>query len=404
MTSNVTKFLDQYRNSIVTTKTTIDMFSDQLTSIEVDLLSQQLNSLSDSVNSLLTLTSDASEEHLDTYKDTIKTLDNKISYIDNVSNMLMYINSYYDMNNTVDIKNIDILKPSLNSSLVFNAENSGLTLNHSSSSYNCPKAISNNKVTFYNTNLAYHSGICISSPFMDVLDIKSIVIRKNNGDVVQLSYDSLMVGKNYLKHDLLSSIQIDIEFNNTNYIDTLSLNLIDYKFILDGSVDLPPILYNCGKLFNFIYSCTVPDKCFIINETTIELLDINMNTVDKIDLLLPVGKTLVCKCLYDVDFSLVGDVVGVYINNMFSNRSSQLTNEYLNSIQDKKEVYVVFNPKIKDTDKETNNLELINNQGFIINNKNTKLLRISSRIEFHSFNPSESPTIKAITGVTKNNE
>lgn len=393
-------FLNKFRDSIVGRKTTIDMFPDELTSVDIKILDQQLYNLNTSLQALSKLTNNASKEQLDSFLDTVSIIENKIDYINNVSNMLMYINTYYSDDNVLDVINSNIIKNSLHSSLVYNASKKGLTLNNYSSSFKCAKKVNGNRITFYNTNLAYHSGVNLSSVYMEYIDVKNIVIRKTNGDTVRLDIKELVNGDNYISHDLLSSTQIDIELGSSSQIDTIDLSLIDYKFIEDGSVVLDTNTFRVGNVFNYIYKCDVPSDCFINNNVTFELLDINKNTVDTVDLLLPVGKTLVCMSSYDVDFAFIGSCVGLYYNNMFTNRPS-ITKEYIDSIPNKKEVFIVFYPKVKDKDLKNKNITLVNNQGIVINNKNVKYLKVSSKLDFHTFNKSLTPTLKSIAGITK---
>lgn len=411
MGKKITNFLTNFQDMYVNKRTTIENFPNNITGIELSLLDLQLTSIKESLDSLSFLTKEATEENLYEYKKTIEILENKIDYISEVSNMLLYVNSFYDMSNVVDIKNYNLRDSSKNSSLVFDSTQKGLTLRNVENSYQCSKEqTSGTSVTFYNTNLTAHSGISLDTPYLDLIDIKAITLRKIDGTIFNLPIDKFNKDTHYIRHDYLTSTQIIIDFyvdvtalpvEQQEYYNSLKLSLIDYKYIGEGNVVLDTFEYSSSDIFNYIYDYSIPSDCFINNLMTIDLLDINKNKISTVNLDYPIGNPLLCRRLDNLNFNTVEEIKGIYMNNSYRSSKKAISREYLQTLNNKNEVFIVYLPKITDTNKANNYIRSLNNQGFILNNKNVKYINLSICIEMYSFNEGSAPILKTMAGVTK---
>lgn len=406
-------FVENFQDMYVVKTTTIESFPDNITGVELILLEKQLESLRTQLFGLSELTRLATEETVQEYAKTIEILEGKINYVSEVSNILMYINSFYDMSNVVDIQNYNLRSDFGNNQLVYDNTQKGLSLRNISTNYQCSKVtLSGSSVVFYNTNLSYHSGVSLESPYLNLIGIKSVTIRKTDGTVINLSVTDLNEGTHYLKHDLLSSTQIVVEFYNDittlplevqKYYNSLRLSLIDYTYEGEGSVVLPESEYSAAEMFNFITEYDIPSDCFINNLVAVDLLDINDNKITTLNLTLPIGNPTVCRRLDNLDYNLIEIISGIYINNKYrSNVNNSITVDYLKTLANKNEIYIVYIPKSSTVDQANKFIRSLNNQGFVINRRNVKKLKVSMCIEMLSFNKNLSPVLNTLVGVTKN--
>ena len=412
MGEKITNFLTNFQDMYISRNTTIGLFPNNITGMELLMLDKQLDGLQTSLSELSTLSKEASKEHLEEYTKLIAILNEKVDYVGEVANILLYLNSFYDMSNVVDIKNNNLRNSVSNGYLVYDTNQKGLTLRSTSSNYQCSKELNSEGtiLTFYNTNLSYHSGLSLEANHLDLLSIKAITIRKVDGTIINLPVSELNVGTHYLKHDFLNSTQVSVEFGASiyqlpiefqNYYNSLNISLIDYNYISSGDLVLQPETYTSSDYLNFIYDYNIPSDCFINNILTVDLLDINQNTLNSLQLTFPVGNPVVCRTLSRVNPQTIEEIVGIYINNKYRENKKDIAYEYLDSLPNKDEIYLVYIPTNTKVNKLNNFIRAINNQGIKINNKNIKYLNVYSTIEMFSFNPKLSPTLNTMTGVTK---
>lgn len=412
MVSAVSNFISNFQDMFITKVNTVKDFPNNLSNIELKLISDQITDITNRLVQLSSITKEASEANLQEYKDVIRVLEEKLEYIENLSDMLLYINSFYDLTNVLDIKDYNLRQASNFSNILFDNTQKGLTLRSVSNTFNCAKDTSNgSSYVYYNTNSSYHTGIILDSPYLDFLRIKSIVLVRSDGLTLRLPLTEFNTNSHFIKHDLLSSTQITIEFNvNVNslpqdvqeYYKGLSVSLVDHNYEKEGKVVLPVEEYAADRLFNFITTHDIPSECFMNNVIVMDLLDINKNRINTIETTLSVGTQSICKQLDNVNFDEVDKIIGVYINNKYKqNIRDKITPEYLNGLADRNEIYVIYKNRVKEEDKLNNYMTILNNQGFVLKNKNIKYIRVSVSLEMFSFNNKLSPTLKMMTGVTK---
>ena len=409
MTNNVENFVTEFQDMFITKRNTLERFPEELSHIELKIIDQQLKSIREDLSSLSSLTNKAITEQKQTYIKLKETLDSKIDYVSSLSDMLLYINSFYDMSNVVDVKNYEIIGNSQPSSLVYDSSLKGLTLKHVYSTSQCSHSqISGNSVVFYNTNSSYHSGISLESPFLDVLKIKSVFIRKVDGTVINLPLRELRNTREYIAHDFINSTQVVVEFeDNIDYLPTeqqdfyksLSLSLLDYKYEPYGSFVLKSSEYKKASSFNFITQEKLPADSFINLLVDLTFTDINNNTVDEVSLTLPINQPYVCKSLDKIDKNSVGSLISFSMGGETFEDTFKL--EDLEGYSERNEIYIKYIPKTTLSDSLNNNIKIYNNQGFFIKNKNIKNIYCSITVEMYSFNKNTSPLLKMIAGVTK---
>ena len=408
----ISNFIENFQDMFIIKVNTLKSFPNNLSSIELKIIDDQLEDIVNRLASLSTLSKNASIENLKEYKEIIKILEDKLEYIEDLSDMLLYINSFYDMDNILDIKNYDLKNSVNNSNIIYDREQKGLTLRGIANTFNCAREITTGTIfTYYNTNLSYHSGIVLDSPYIDLLSIKSITIIKTDGTTLRLQSTDLTKSSLYLKHDLLSSTQIIIEFHNNilalpteqqEYYKSLKVSLIDYKYVNEGNLVLSTEVLNSKRLLNFITKQELPSECYTNLNLDIDLLDINYNKINTINLTVPVGTQHVCKRLDTINFDNVYSIIGIHINNKYKeNIRDKISKEYLISLENKNEIYVVYVSNIKEEDVLNNYVKILNNQGFVFKNKNIRNIRVFINLEMFSFNTNLSPVLKMLTGITK---
>ena len=132
-------FIEDFQDMFVLKVNTLTSFPNSLSTIELKLIDDQLSDISNKLSLLSSLTKEASEENLKEYKEIIRILTSKLDYIEDLSDMLLYINSFYDMDNILDIKNYDLRSLTKNNNLIYDSEQKGLTLRGIANTFNCPK-------------------------------------------------------------------------------------------------------------------------------------------------------------------------------------------------------------------------------------------------------------------------
>lgn len=406
----INDFIKNFQDMYVVKRTTIENFPSNISSIELKILNSQLDSIEEQLNALSELTNKASKENLDEYLKIKNILESKIDYVSEVSNMFLYLNSFYDMNTVVDLKNYNLKNTAVNDLIVSDNVQKGLTLRNVSNTYNCLQTIVNGRsLVYYNTNLSYHSGITLDSPFLDLLDIKSISVRKVDGTILNLPYSSNINNTQFLKHDYISSTQIIIDLNVDinalppeiqDYYKGLRISLTDYTYEEKGIIVLEQFDYMSSGLFNIIYNATVPANTFINLDLNITGLDLNGNTVNSFSTTLGIGSPILCKRLDEIDFNKVQTITSIYINNKQTTSKKLLDKEYLKSLNNKNEVFVTYLPR-KDSTELGSSYRVLNNQGIRIIDKNINKIQIHSTIEMITFNKNSAPLLKMLTGVTK---
>ena len=341
----INNFINNFQDMYVVKRTTIENFPQNISAIELKIINSQLDSISEQLESLTNLTSKASKENLEEYNKIKNILESKIDYVSEVSNMFLYLNSFYDMDTVVDLKNYNLTNTSINNLLVYDNIQKGLTLRNVSNAYNCLQtAVTGRSLVYYNTNLAYHSGITLDSPFLDLLDIKSISVRKVDGTILNLPYSSNTNSTQFLKHDYVSSTQIIIDLNVDinalpteiqDYYKGLKVSLIDYTYEEKGTSVLEEFQYSSSGLFNIIYNAKVPDNTFINLDLNITGLDTNGNKVNSFFTTFGLGSPVLCKRLDEIDFNKVQTISSVYINNKQTTSKRILNKDYLESLNNK---------------------------------------------------------------------
>lgn len=412
MGKSVQNFIQNFQDMFITKVTTLQSFPNNLSNIELMLIDQQLTDISERLSNLVSITKDCTEENLEEYKNIIKILSDKLEYVEDLSDMLLYINSFYDMNNVLDIHNYDLRDSLSNSNITYDNEFKSLSLVGVSNNYNCPKEIIDGiSFTYYNTNSSYHGGILLHSPYLDILSIKTITLIKTDGTIIKLPFSNFNKNSYNIKHDYLSSTQINIEFNvnilalpteEQEYYKSLKVTLIDYDYINEGVIALEPKEYVSSRLFNFISKSDIPNDTFINLNLTLDLKDINDNKITTTNLLLPLGIQKICKRLNNIDFSTVQEILGIYIKNKYKeNIKNKITIDYLKTLENKNEIYIVYTKKIKEEDLINNYYKILNNQGVVFLNKNIKKIKVYTTLEFFTFNSNISPMLNLLVGVTK---
>lgn len=405
----INNFIQNFQDMFILKVNTLRDFPNNLSSIELDIIDQQLSDIGRRLEDLVVLSKEGSKDNLKDYQEVVKVLEDKLEYIEDLSDMLLYLNSFYDMNNILDIVNYDLRNLSSSDSLIFDNEQKGLTLFGTSSNFECNREITNGSTfTYYNSNLSYHSGIILHSDFLENLQIKNISLIRGDGLTLKLPINNIYRTSYYIKHDYLSSTRIIIEFNiNINalpleeqeYYKSLKVMLVDYNFEGEGSVILPPKEYKVNRSFTHITNQTVPNHTYINLCLDIDLLDINNNKIRSFYTEIGLGSHRVCNRLNNLNFNNVKEILGIYINNKYKeNLKNKITKEYLESLDNKNEVYVVY--LFKEVE-ENNYYVNLNNQGLVFKNKSIKNIRVTSKVDFFSFNSRLSPILKILTGISK---
>lgn len=404
--SIISNYLKDFQDMYVDITPNLSGLSTNLTKIELRDLENYLNKLSSVVAELNSLTSETSEELSKHYDDLYRIFDEKLDYIGDMADVYNYINSYFDMKVVRDIS-IFNLSTKTSDTCIYDQNSKGVTLKSVNSLFKCSKTITDNIITFYNTNTASHSGIHLSSPFLDLLDVTQITIRKADGTVLELEISKTDNKEYYIHHEDLISSQIVIQFtplssNQTllSYLQTVNLNLIEYSYGIEGYLPLTTTELASSDLFSIVVESTIPSNTYSNINLGLELLDINGNVIDTVDTSIPINSNMICKRLDRINYNEVGSFEYLIIKG--KKTQNKISEDYLKSLEFQNEKYVVYIPKDLSENKVNKYLTKLGNNSFRVNTKIVDKLRFTPTIELFSFGSTNSPIIKNIVGVTKN--
>lgn len=404
--STISNYLKDFQDMYVDVTPNLSGLSTNLTKLELKDLENYLNKLSDTLAELNNLTSNTSEELDKHYKELYRVFDEKLDYIGDMADVYNYINSYFDMKVVRDIS-IFNLSTKTSDTCIYDQNSKGVTLKSVNSLFRCSKTITDNIITFYNTNTASHSGIHLSSPFLDLLDVTQITIRKADGTVLELEVSKTDNKEYYIHHEDLVSSQIVIQFtplssNQTllSYLQTVNLNLIEYSYGVEGYLPLSNTELAASDLLSIVVNSIIPTNTYANVTLGLELLDVNGNVIDTVDTSIPINSNMICKRLDRINYNEVGSFEYLIIKG--KKTKNKISEEYLKSLEFQNEKYVVYIPKDLYENKVNKYLTKLGNNSFRVNTKVVDKLRFSPTIELFSFGLNNSPIIKNVVGVTKN--
>lgn len=400
MSKKIKDFLEGFQDMYLDTEVKLVEFSPDLSKLDLRIIDKALADLLVGVNKMNTLTTDASNEVLNHYTDILQIIDDKLTYIANTADVYTYMNSYFDMRTIKDSINYNLNKIVMEDCMVDRIKR-GVTLNSTNSLYRCPKTIEDDMITFYNTNNSSHSGIQITSPFLDTITIKKVSIRKADGTLLDVDIDYKDTDNLYIKHEPLTSAQIVLTVEtHRDYLESLNVNLLEYDYLIEGSFILEEASLKSSDLLTFIHDATIPDDTYANMNISLSLRDVNKQELSNITMSIPIGKNLVCKRLDRINYNEVDKIVSLYTNYKKTTRG--LSKAYLQSLEFKNERYVIYIPKDLEENIVNKHVQRLGATSFKIDELVVKDVVIHINIELFSFQPRVSPTIKHITGVTKN--
>lgn len=404
--STISNYLKDFQDMYVDVTPNLSRLATNLTKVELRDLENYLNRLSNAIKELNTLTNATSEDLTKHYEELYRVFDEKLDYIGDMADVYNYINSYFDMKVVRDIA-VFSLSTKTSDTCIYDQNLKGITLKSVNSLFKCSKSITDNIVTFYNTNTTSHSGIHLSSPFLDLLDIVQVTIRKADGTILELEVSKTDNKEYYIQHEDLVSSQIVIQFtplssNQTllSYLQTVNLNLIEYTYGIEGYLPLNTSEIASSDLFSIVLESTIPSNTYANVTLGLELLDINGNVVDTIDTSIPINSNVVCKRLDRVNYNEVSSFESLIIKGKAT--KSKVSEDYLKSLEFQNEKYVIYIPKDLYENKVNKYLTKLGHNSFRVNTKVVDKIRFNPTLELFSFGTSNSPIIKNIVGVTKN--
>lgn len=403
---SITNFLNDFQDMYVDRQISLSSLNYNLSNIELRFLEKQLKGVVAELTELNTLSLAASDKAVEHYLRLIEILENKIDYISDTADVYSYVNSYFDSRTVKDLHNFNI-RSIKTDSCIFDSNQKAISLKSISSLYKCSKTIEDNSITFYNTNNSSHTGLHIVSPYLDLLTITQLIIRKADGTVLELEVSVTDDRGYYINHEDLISAQIIIKFETKNgvltlpeYLETVDLNLIDYEYKSEGHVPLETTELRASNLFSLIIDSVIPLNTFANVDVGLELLDVNNNILDSINTTIAINNSLVCKRLDRVNFNEVGKIDSLLING--KKTKSNLKRDYLESMEFKNSKYLLYYPKDLQENILNKYLVKLGQSSFKVNTKIVKNIRVTPALEMYSFQKGVSPLIKHITGVTKN--
>lgn len=406
MTTAINQFLQDFQDMYVDKEVILNEENTNLTGIELKHLEKYLIRLNTDLNALNTLSEKASNEALVHYTKLLDILEDKVNFIGDSADVYNYVNSYFDIRTVRDIHNYN-LRSNKSKTCIYDYNQKGLSLKSTNSLYKCSKTIEGSSITFYNTNSSSHSGLQLTSPFLSLLDIKQIIIRRSDGTVLELPVQAIDDNEYYIKHEQLQSSQIIIEFEFygsttvlNSYLETIELSLIEYSYVTEGYIPLEVAHLDASDLFTIITDCNLQNNTYANMNLGIELLDINDNILGTMNTTISLNNSVVCKRLDKVNFNEVDSVTALIIKN--KRTKSKLTIEYLESLEFKNEKYILYIPKELQENRVNKYLNKLGQAAFKVNTKLVKKIVFTPTLEMFSFHEKSSPIIKHVTGVTKN--
>lgn len=397
----LTKFLKEFQDIYVNISTDLTTIEEDLSKVELKSLEKYLANVNSQLSETATLTNKASKEALNHYLNILNTLDSKVDYISDSADVLNYVNTYFDIRTVKDMYNFDIASSS-SDTCIYNPSTKNISLNNIKTINNCSKTINYNVMTFYNTNNSSHTGLYISSPHLYLLEITQILIRKSDGTVLEVeipSYTTELI----IEHEELISSQVNITFDiniNTEYLSNVLMSLITNKFITEGNLALERSMLKASDLFSIVVDASTPSNTYCNVVLNMELKDINDNSILQLVNTIPVNGSLVCKRLDNVNYEEVDTISSLVIQGLHV--TTNLSIEYLQSLKNKNDKYLLYIPKDKLSTKANKLLTKLGTFSYKVNNDSVDKILVTPTIELYTFNTNFSPKIRHIAGVINN--
>jgi len=362
--------------------------------LELQLMQAELDSIYSAINNQNESTAKAALEFQNLYLNMVDSFQKKIDYIKNVSEILGKLNITYDANNISDFKIVDYFQDNfeLNSA-------SYLVLPKKPVTFKANFVVVGETLEVYNTNKSIHNGISIKGNFTDI-DSFLITILKTDGTFIQDTVDSFTNNIVNFEHEVANSVSIAVKvfFNNPN-LSNLDKQAIYSSFVFNlcfnnyenyATYMLPKLTLKSADYYVINQLTKIPTNTFI-----------NYNiSVDDVNYTIPVGNTVVCKRLDNLNYKEVSSFVGLYIKDLYT--TENLSEEYLKTLDRKEEKFVIYVSKLKDSVVLNNTLKLIDNLGFKYLKYAAQTLDVRINVELYSFNSALTPQIKNIIGYSKN--
>lgn len=395
-------FLDNYQDTFITEVVDIvNKYPNNMIKQELDLLDIELTRLKTLVDSQVNVINEGCLDFKNNYDLLINSIKNKIEFINSSASIFNKLNVSYDLNSVVDYLNINLFN-SLHTNLLYDDSKEGFTLNYDFVTYRCNYLVNSDlDLVVYNNNKNFHNSIILESSNLDLFSEFTLIILKIDGTVITKVIQNINSSdKISIEHPIADSLNITIKtkFKNSSLLnaekmvilDTFKISLSLNKYLCYDTLMLPTISLKSGKYVLLSQTTKVPADCYINYIITISGQTFSV----------PVNNSIVCKRLDLLNVKEVAKIVGMYIKNDFTRDHLDL--DYLLTLDNKNEKYVIYESKLKESVVLNNTIQILNNTNFKLVNYIKERIDIELTVEFYSFNKNETPVLKNIVGFTKN--
>lgn len=401
MNKNLNLFLNSFQDMYLENDIKLDKYPLNLIENEYTILYNRIANLSLNYTEnyeLIEKTVYEFEKLLDT---TVKTLNEKLDYINYSAKALSNLVVLYDKYSLIDYKLYNLSNNVLNE-VYYNKDS--LVLRHNSVVYQTTKEVINTKeIIFFNTSKNFHNSIRIEYKNIALLEEVDITVLKTDGTELNFLKNSLIDLEDFfiLEHDLINTVHVHLKFKQSFISNNLTMSILKNNYVSKGTISLEPYTYKCSKYLTFNWNAVVPNNTYINLNLNAKAYNEEGQAVVEVDFTLPVNNTVICKELELVNFEEIKTLKGIYYNNTFTD---EITIENLKDLLSKnlKNRYVIYLPVEKTKDAVT---DIINNfvtNQLVFNNNKIKTTVINANLDFYSFSKNKTPSLSRFIGTSSN--
>ena len=404
MATKLTNYLNDFQDMFLDVPEYIQEYNENIIQQEFNILYKKLEVLSKEYNTYYSTVEESAKEFEKLYKQSIQNIHDKIKYINASTNSINSLVKLYDETSMQDYHIYNLNNNSNISNLYYSNISDSVVLKHDSIVHKTSKEVTATSVKFYNSSTALHSAIRLDATNLQNLSNLNITIQKTDGTTLSYSESVLDVNNIFiLEHDLLNSIIIEITPENydLNIINTLELSLIKNEYHSHGFINLDALTFKKSDYLTFNSNKVIPNNTFINLILNLNLINDENKSIKNIDITFPLGNSLVCKKINEVDWNTIEKVNSIVIDNMFSNEKVEDI-YYLKTLSNVENSFIIYQPKaiLKDV---VNNFNINYNEATVeILFKYFEKYESTVKLEFISFNKNYTPSISSIIGISKN--
>lgn len=393
---DIKTFIQEYQDLFV--ESSIEDFIDELEINETEQERQDhlgiivgtIDDIENQTLNVLTACRDFKESNIK----LLKSLEDKINFINYTALNYSKFYTVLNENNLVDTSIYDITSMYSNT-VKYNTLNNSLELNSITQGTLIKDSTAAN---IYYNSMNYISNVIEISheSLINVTEFNCTLVDRNGVNQTTTLYPD---GNTKVIFEHTSATIAIITLSLPSSI-TPAIVLSNKLYNRKGSFTLPSRTFKSSGLLSLPITANIPNLTYCNLNIDISTVNSLGNLSKIVSISLPVNNDRVCKEVSHLNTEEIGKIVGLWIGDTYL-EDDTLTLDYLLTVENKEDTYVVYRPVFKTGDIINNKLRLITNSSFeFLDDVYTDII-ISGTFDMYSFDKKYSPQVSHIIGFTK---